>query len=59
MKKSRFTEAQIVSALKKTRSRYLYPGDLPQVRRYGSHILQLEGQVRRHGALGCQKIEIP
>ena len=52
MRKSRFTETQIVAILERGRCRHEGPRSMPQARDLGRHLLQVEVEVRRHGGLG-------
>ncbi len=54
MKRSRFTEEQIIGILREQESRGKGGRLVLQVWDVGSHPVHLEGQVRRHGSLGCQ-----
>ena len=57
MKKTRFTETQIVSILKQQEGGRVHQRSLPRTWHLRSDFLQLEEQVRRHGDLGCKTVE--
>ena len=52
MKKSRFTETQIDSILKQADAGVPDKGICRQARHQRAHVLQVEGEVRRHGGVG-------
>ena len=55
MKRSRFKEEQIIGILRERRR--CHGGGLPQAWDLERHVLQLEGEVRRAGRVGCQAAE--
>lgn len=57
MKRSRFTEQQIVGVLKQAESGMAVKELLPEARHLGCDLLQLEGEVRRDGRLGPEAAE--
>jgi putative transposase len=57
MKRSRFTEEQIIGILKGTRGQRFGRRSLPQAWCQRRQHLQMEGQVRRDGCLGGQAAE--
>ena len=54
MKRIRFTEEQIIEVLREHEGRSEDGRSGAQARHLGSHAVQLEGQVRRHGGIGRQ-----
>lgn len=58
MKKSRYTEEQIIGFLKQAESGAAGPGYLPPGWIQHGHILQMAGQVRWHGGQRCQALEL-
>lgn len=57
MKRSRFTEEQIIGILRGAGIGGEDCQCLPQARDLGSHFLQVQGQVWRHGRLGCPEVK--
>ena len=57
MKKSRYTERQIVNVLKQADAGMRVKEILTQVRHLGCDVLQLEIEIRRHERLGAETPE--
>jgi len=57
MKRSRFTEEQIIGILKEQEAGGGNGGRLPPARHFECHFLQMEGQVRRPRSVGSPAAE--
>ena len=53
MRKSRFTEEQIIAILAEQERGMATAEVMPASRGQFGDVLQVEGEVRRHGCLGC------
>lgn len=57
MKRSGFTEEQILGILKEHQAGLSAPEAVPQARHLGCDVLHVAQEVRRHGGVGCQAAE--